>query len=275
MTKTIPILSRNERSGSRRTGLSDVASGVSDDRAKSENDQSPITNHPSHFVAARRQLVRIVALLVALIFATIAQATPLTQDEITNLVQRLETVYQNRTSLQANFREERHVAILKEPVINEGKIWFTPPDKIRREITGNSPSTTVIDGKKMTIYYPNLKTAEQYDLVKRPIIRQSLEALTAGLNFQRVEDYYNIEGTKEGGSYIITLTPKTAAIRRLVKSLTLTMQTDLTPQKVDFQSPRGERVFISYSDVKRDPVPDSVYEFNPPAGTNVTNPFGS
>jgi outer membrane lipoprotein-sorting protein len=259
MTKTIPILSRNERSGSRRTG----------------KDQSPITNHQSHFVAARRQLVRIVALLVALIFATIAQATPLTQDEITNLVQRLETVYQNRTSLQANFREERHVAILKEPVINEGKIWFTPPDKIRREITGNSPSTTVIDGQKMTIYYPKLQTAEQYDLVKRPIIRQSLEALTAGLNFQRVADYYNIEGTKEGGSYIITLTPKTAAIRRLVKSLTLTMQTDLTPQKVDFQSPRGERVFISYSDVKRDPVPDSVYEFNPPAGTNVTNPFGS
>jgi outer membrane lipoprotein-sorting protein len=218
---------------------------------------------------------RIVVICLTLFLATIAQAAPLTQDEINDLVQRLETVYQNRTSLQANFREERHVAILKEPVINVGKIWFTPPDKIRREITGNSPSTTVIDGKKMTIYYPNLKTAEQYDLDKRPIIRQSLEALTAGLNFQRIADYYNIEGTKEDNSYTITLTPKTAAIRRLVKSLTLTMQTDLTPEKVDFQSPRGERVFITYSDVKRDPVPDSVYEFTPPAGTNITNPFGS
>jgi outer membrane lipoprotein-sorting protein len=218
---------------------------------------------------------RIVVICLTALFATITQAAPLTQDEINDLVQRLETVYQNRTSLQADFREERHVAILKEPVINQGKIWFTPPDKIRREITGNSPSTTVIDGKKMTIYYPNLKTAEQYDLVKRPIIRQSLEALTAGLNFQRVADYYNIEGTKEGNSYVVTLIPKTAAIRRLVKSLTLTMQTDLTPEKVDFESPRGERVFINYSDVKRDPVPDSEYDFTPPAGTNVTNPFGS
>jgi outer membrane lipoprotein-sorting protein len=53
------------------------------------------------------------------------------------------------------------------------------------------------------------------------------------------------------------------------------MQTDLTPEKVDFQSPRGERVLIDYSNVKRDPVPDSEYEFTPPAGTNVTNPFGS
>jgi outer membrane lipoprotein-sorting protein len=217
----------------------------------------------------------LIVLLVSICFTTVLQAAPLSPDEITDLVKRLETVYQNRTSLQANFREERHMAILKDPVVNEGKIWFTPPDKIRREITGNSPSTTVIDGKKMTIYYPNLKTAEQYDLEKRPIIRQSLQALTAGLNFQRVSDYYSIEGTKEDKSYVITLTPKTAAIRRLVRSLTLTMQTDLTPEKVDFQSPRGERVFISYSDVKRDPVPDSEYDFTPPAGTNVTNPFGS
>ena len=145
------------------------------------------------------------ALLILLtgFVAVATNAAPLTQDEINDLVQRLEAVYKNRTSLEANFREERHMSILKEPIVNQGKIWFTPPDKIRREITGSSPSITVIDGRKMTIYYPNLKTAEQYDLVKRPIIRQSLEALTAGLNFQRVGDYYNIEGTKEGDTYVI------------------------------------------------------------------------
>jgi outer membrane lipoprotein-sorting protein len=254
MTKTIPTIKRRERRQRR------------DRREQGVSNPSPLCGHRPTWL---------VVLLLSFSFATGLHAAPLSQDEITDLVKRLETVYQNRTSLQANFKEERHMAILKEPVVNQGKIWFTPPDKIRREITGNSPSTTVIDGKKMTIYYPKLQTAEQYDLVKRPIIRQSLEALTAGLNFQRVSDYYSIEGTKDGNTYVITLTPKTAAIRRLVKSLTLSMQTDLTPQKVDYQSPRGEQVLIEYSDVKRDPVPDSVYDFTPPAGTNVTNPFGS
>src|ERR1700748_2832563 len=106
-------------------------------------------------------MTKIIPIIISVCSATVLQAAPLSQDEITDLVKRLETVYQNRTSLQANFREERHMAILKDPVVNQGKIWFTPPDKIRREITGNSPSTTVIDGKKMTIFYPNLKTAEQ------------------------------------------------------------------------------------------------------------------
>jgi outer membrane lipoprotein-sorting protein len=220
-------------------------------------------------------MTKALLILLTCVVAVAVKAAPLSQDEINDLVQRLEAVYKNRTSLEANFREERHMSILKEPIVNQGKIWFTPPDKIRREITGNSPSVTVIDGRKMTIYYPNLKTAEQYDLEKRPIIRQSLQALTAGLNFQRVADYYNIEGSKEDRTYTVTLTPKTPSIRRLVKSLTLTMENDLTPVKVDFQSPRGERVLIDYSNVKRAPVPDSEYDFTPPAGTNVTSPFGS
>src|SRR5258708_26242581 len=102
-----------------------------------------------------------IPILIIVCAATVLRAAPLSQDEINDLVQRLQTVYQNRTSLQANFREERHVAILKEPVVNQGKIWFTPPDKIRREIGGNSPSTTVIDGKKRGRSYTHAKTPER------------------------------------------------------------------------------------------------------------------
>src|SRR5260370_15597408 len=98
-----------------------------------------------------------IPILIIVCAATVLRAAPLSQDEINDLVQRLQTVYQNRTSLQANFREERHVAILKEPVINQGKIWFTPPDKIRREIGGNSPRTTPIAGHKQDISFPNLR----------------------------------------------------------------------------------------------------------------------
>src|SRR5258708_14793752 len=100
-----------------------------------------------------------IPILIIVCAATVLRAAPLSQDEINDLVQRLQTVYQNRTSLQANFREERHVAILKEPVVNQGKIWFTPPDKIRREIGGKFPSTTPISQKKNNLYYPNPKNA--------------------------------------------------------------------------------------------------------------------
>src|SRR5258708_19275022 len=120
-----------------------------------------------------------IPILIIVCAATVLRAAPLSQHEINDLVQRLQTVYQNRTSLQANFREERHVAILKEPVVNQGKIWFTPPDKIRREIGGNSPSTTLLHRKKMTIYYPNPKKAGKNDLHETPHIQPSLSDLPA------------------------------------------------------------------------------------------------
>jgi outer membrane lipoprotein-sorting protein len=141
------------------------------------------------FCADLELLVPIMRNLICLLIvgiATLAKASPMSQGEIDQLVQRLQALHSSEPSLQANFREERHLAMLKDVIVNEGKVWFTLPDKIRREIDGKTPSTTVIDGKKMSIYYPNYQQVEVYDLEKRPIIKDSLNALTAGLNFREI-----------------------------------------------------------------------------------------
>ena len=67
-------------------------------------------------------MTKTIPILITVCIATALHAAPLSQDEITDLVKRLETVYQNRTSLQANFREERHMAILKEPVVDRKSV---------------------------------------------------------------------------------------------------------------------------------------------------------
>jgi outer membrane lipoprotein-sorting protein len=103
----------------------------------------------------------------------------------------------------------------------------------------------------------------------------SLQALTAGLNFRQVSTYYNIEASREGNDYQVLLTPKTAGIRKIMKSVTLTIDQNLTPERVNFENASGERVSITYSDVRRDPVAESLYEFSPPAGTKITTPLGS
>ncbi len=215
----------------------------------------------------------LLALLLALPLTL--HAVPLTTPETQDLVKKIEALHQTKPSLQARFREERRTPVLKDPVVNEGKIWATLPDKIRREIAAPNPSTTVIDGKKMVIYYPRLHDAELYDLEKRPILKDPLKALTAGLDFQQVYNYYNVEGTREGNVYRLTLTPKTSALKRVVKSVTVTIDENLSPARVDFETAKGDQITEVYSNVRRDPIPDSMFEFTPPAGTNITKPFGS
>ena len=219
--------------------------------------------------------MRKLTLLFIVGIASLARANPMTSSEIDQLVQRLQATTNQQPSLQASFREERHLAMLKDPIVNEGKVWFTLPDKIRREIDGKTPSTTVIDGKKMSIYYPNYQQVEVYDLEKRPIIKDSLRALTAGLDFRQIKGYFDLQGSKEGNKYRITLTPKTAAVRKLVQSIDLTIGEDLIPETVTVHNSKGEVFTSTYTNVRRENVPDSTFEFDPPPGTKVTTPLGN
>ena len=213
--------------------------------------------------------------VVFLALAGSAHAAPLSSSEVDELITRLENVYQSRGSVEVNFREERQTRILKEPVVDQGKLWFTPPDKVRREITGNSPSTTVIDGNTMTIYYPNQKTAEIFDLNKQPSIRDSVQALTAGLSFQHVRSYFSVEATKEGNEYTVTLTPTASGFRRFFRSLTLLLDSNLRPLRSDVATTRNEQISTTYSNARRGPISDSVFQFTPPPGTTITHPLGN
>jgi outer membrane lipoprotein-sorting protein len=215
-------------------------------------------------------------LIIALLFAlpSVSQAAPLSQSETQDLVRRIQTINESKPSIQANFLEERHTAILKEPVRNEGKIWAVLPTKIRREIRGNTPSATVIDGKKMVVYYPNLKAEEMYDLEKRPMLQDSLRALTAGLDLQQVNSFYNVEAAKDGGAYRITLTPKAAAVSKVVKWVSLTVDQNLLPSQVELETARGDKMAIRYSNVHHKSIPDSMFQLTPPPGTKVTQPLG-
>ena len=213
-------------------------------------------------------------LLFLFLLPSVGLAAPLSQSETQDLVRRIQAFNQSKPSLQANFSEERHAAALKEPLRNEGKIWATLPDKIRREVGGNMPSATVIDGKKMVVYFPNLKEEEVYDLEKQPMLKDSLQALTAGLDFQQANRFYSIEATKEGSKYRVTLTPKTAAVSKVVSWVVLTVDQNLVPLQVQLETAHEERIDIAYSDVHHQSIPDAMFQLNPPADTKVSQPLG-
>jgi outer membrane lipoprotein-sorting protein len=219
--------------------------------------------------------MRKLILFLSAVLTSSLHATSLTESDVTQLIQRLQALHESQPSFSANFREERRNPMLKDPVLNEGKVWFTLPDKIRREIDGKTPSTTVIDGKKMSIYYPNFKEVEVYDMEKRPMLKDSLSAITAGLDFRRVTSFYTIEGTKDDSEYHLKLTPKTAAVKKLVQSVDVTIDQNLTPSHVNVVDVKGGKISEIYSNVRRDSIPSSTFDFTPPSGTKVSTPLGS
>src|SRR5215831_17397407 len=134
------------------------------------------------------------AMLAVVALMSIANAAPVSEAELKNL---LTAIRQNRTT-QADFQEERVIRLMKKPVVSSGRISFQPPNKFRREVKGNSPSTTVSDGRQLWIYYPNFKSAERYPLGKGSPLDSTVAAINSALNLENIENTFQINATKAG-----------------------------------------------------------------------------
>ena len=166
------------------------------------------------------------------------------------------------------------IRLMKNPILSSGKVWFQPPNKFRREVKGNSPSLTVNDGHQLWIYYPNFKSAERYPLGKGSPLDSTVAAINSSLNLEDVEKNFQISAAKVENAYELRLSPRAASMKRVFQKLALRINDQLRVERTDMLLPNGDRIVTTYSDQTHGPVPASMFEFTPPAGTDVTTPLG-
>src|SRR5216110_3546532 len=210
-----------------------------------------------------------VMLLVAAL-TCIANSAPLSEADLKNL---LAGIRQNR-STQADFQEQRMIQLMKKPILSSGKVWFQPPNKFRREVKGNSPSLTVSDGRQLWIYYPNFKSAERYPLGKGSPLDSTVAAINSSLNLEDIENTFRLTATRTEHGYELALSPRAASMTRVFQKLDLRINDQLRVERTDMLLPNGDRIVTTYSNQTHGPVPASMFEFTPPAGTEVSRPLG-
>jgi outer membrane lipoprotein-sorting protein len=141
-------------------------------------------------------------------------------------------------------------------------------------VKGNSPSVTVSNGIELWIYYPKFQTAEKYSLGKRSPLDAGIAALTAGLNLENVENTYRITATKRDNRYELDLSPRASSLKKFLQKFTIQLHEQLRVERTEMLQPNGDRIVTTYSNETRAPIDPSIFEFSPPAGTNVTTPLG-
>jgi outer membrane lipoprotein carrier protein len=210
------------------------------------------------------------AILFSLALISITNSAPLSEADLKSL---LAGIRQNRTT-QADFQEERVIRLMKKPILSSGKVWFQPPNKFRREVKGSSPSLTVSDGRQLWIYYPNFKSAERYPLGKGSPLDSTVAAINSSLNLEDVENSFQISAAKTDKRYELTLLPRAPSMKRVFQKLDLRINDQLRVERTNMLLPNGDRIVTTYSNQTRGPVPASMFEFTPPAGTEISTPLG-
>jgi chaperone LolA len=208
------------------------------------------------------------------LLVSFAQAEPLAPADVKSLLGRIRDKRAASPQMQADFQEEKTMKMMNKPISSSGKVWFQSPNKFRREMKGNAPSTTVSNGQQLWIYYPKFQSAEKYTLGKRGPLDAGIAAITASLNLQDVEQTYNITASREGNGYVLQLTPKAAGMKKMLQQFTIRLDEGLQVQRTEMLQPNGDRIVTTYSNESREPIPASQFEFTPPADTKITTPLG-
>jgi outer membrane lipoprotein carrier protein len=215
--------------------------------------------------------------LIALVFALFALsvcAADLTPAETQALMKNLQEHRAKYPSLSADFAEERTTHLLTKPLVSEGTIAFQTPNKFRREVKGNSPSLMVSNGQKLWIYYPNFKEAELYTFGQKAFFDDSVAALTAGLNFQRVEQFFTIHASHDDHEYRINLTPRGPGLRHMVKEITVWVSEEYRIERSETVDPKGGHTITTYRNQRPTPISPATFDFTPPADAHISQPLG-
>lgn len=118
--------------------------------------------------------------------------------------------------LQAEFREEKHMALLAEPLINEGSLHFSA-GKLARHVTAPVASSVLIaDG---LLEFGDGSGKETIDLDANPVVRLFVDSFVHIFAGDRaaLEQLYAIQFSPiEGGGWTLVLRPRMSPIDKVI-----------------------------------------------------------
>ena len=210
------------------------------------------------------------SLLIVLLAASALNAQELSTKEVEALLARL-SASRAGAAMQADFREERRLALMNKPVIETGTVSFLPPDKFRRQV--DDGTLTLCDGDVLWLYYPQFGEAEKYTLSSNRSLRESLAAMTSGFGLQNLGKNYNVQARKTANGYRATLTPKTSSLRKAVAEIQVDISSELSAKRLEIVGAEGDRTLVTFSNERRVNLSPEDFEFQPPQGVRVSEPL--
>ena len=173
--------------------------------------------------------------------------------------------------MQANFQEERRLALLEKPVTETGTVSFLPPDMFRREVNGGS--LTVCNGDTLWIFYPQFREVEKYTLSSNRPLRESISAMTSGFGLQDLGKNYKVRAWQTADGYRIELQPKTSSLRKAVTKIQVEIADQLYARRLEIFGTEGDQTTITFSGERKVRLSPEDFRFQPPAGVRVSEPM--
>jgi outer membrane lipoprotein carrier protein len=205
---------------------------------------------------------------VSLAVAPLHAAAPVTLAEVVKKVQEQQ---KKTTTLQAEFRQEKELALLSKPEVSTGNFTYSKPNNVLWSYNAPKRVQMVIAGGTLTTYYPDLAKAEKID-VKR-FEDRIFKYMGASGAIEELARYFDFTftNTPSKPQFVLDLKPKTRTVAKRVQRIKLWIdkQTYLT-SKIEYVEGDGDVTRYEFKNIRiNEPVPPSRFALSLPANVRV------
>lgn len=172
--------------------------------------------------------------------------------DLEELLGCLEKQHGNIKTLAVRFRQEKHFSFMNEPIISDGFILFSLPNKIRFDITEPFHTTLLDDGKKI----------ERYELIDgkwRPVqfnggksIKLVMEQIGQWMQgkFSQQRNIFALSvGVEDPNTYVsLDLEPRHKQFRRYIEKIRISISTPpaYSINRIDIYEPKGDHFALDF-----------------------------
>jgi outer membrane lipoprotein-sorting protein len=164
---------------------------------------------------------------------------------------RIEKIASTIHAVASEFRQERRLAMIKEPVVSTGRFYYQKPDKLRWEFISPDPSGFLVNGKLAKQWKGKSKPPEAFDLQQNQVIRLIVDQLLAWTkaDFAWIEQRYVVSVVKED-PIALKLAPRSSQEKKYIDHILISFETDTHyANAVDIFEKGGDSTRIRFSNM--------------------------
>lgn len=205
-----------------------------------------------------------IKLAIFLFFASIyvcKSQEKLSSEERELLVEKVEQAAKQTHSIVSDFLQEKHLSVLNNTVISEGKMAFSMPDKIRWEYLHPKPQVSVF--KEDKLFVREGSKTNDFDLSSNKTFRGFSNLIVNSIKGDMFDETkFNITYLKLAGDYVVNFVPKDKRLRKLISSFEVQFDKNTAEVKqVKLIESETDFTLIKFSNRKTNvTVPESMFQ---------------
>ena len=212
-----------------------------------------------------------VALCAVAVTTSAFAARKVDPNSLDEVIHRVQDQQKTTNTLEADFRQEKTLALLSKPEVSTGHFTYQKPNNVLWSYDAPKRVQMLIANGMMTTYYPELRKAERIEVKKYQ--DRIFKYMGASGAIDELATYFDFTFTNRADqpTYVLDLTPKTKSIAKRVRHIKIWIdKKSYLTTEFEYTEGDGDMTRYQFINIKvNQPVAQSRFELNLPSNVQI------